>query len=71
MTPRLCFKLTVSSFYVTFVKKYFPFTASLVFQMVGFYKELWLSGAVTPARRSDDPRICFKITVPFILGNFC
>ena len=36
--------------------KYFPFAASLAFQMVEFYTELWLSGAVTPARCSEESR---------------
>ena len=56
---------------VIFVKKYFPFAASLAFQMVGFHKELWLSGAVTPARRSDDPRPRLRMTTLFSLGHFC
>ena len=30
-------------------------TANLAFQIVGLYKELRLSGALTPARSSDDP----------------
>ena len=41
----------------TFIEKYFPFTASLALQMLEFYKELWLSGAVTPARCPENPDI--------------
>ena len=50
MTPDHVLKCQLSSLLVTFVKKYSPFTASLAIQKSGFYKELWLSGAVTPAR---------------------
>ena len=39
--------------------------------MLGLYMELWLSGAVTPARRSDDPRPHLRMTTLFRLGNFC
>ena len=39
--------------------------------MLGLYKDLWLSGAVTLARRSDFPRLNLKMTTFFILGNFC
>ena len=56
---------------VTFVKKYSPFTSSMALQMLASYKKLWLSGAVTPARRSDDPQAMFEIDSFFILGNFC
>ena len=38
------------------LKKYFPFAASLPSQMVGFHKELWLYGTITPARKSNDPQ---------------
>ena len=68
--PSLCLKIAFIRGNI-FRKKYFPFTASLALQMLGFYKELWLSGAVSPARRSDDPWLCLKMTVPFILGKFC
>ena len=71
MTHGYAWKWQFPSFLVNFVKKSFPLIASLVFQMMGFYKELWLSGAVTPARGSDDPRLCFKMTTLFIMGNFC
>ena len=33
--------------------------------------ELWLSGAVTQARRSYFPRLYLKITLLIILDNFC
>ena len=39
--------------------------------MLGFYKELWLFGAVTPARRSDDPRLHLKMIALSSLDNFC
>ena len=54
-----------------FCKKSYPFTTFLALLMLGLYKELWLSGAVTPARRSDDPRHYVKITALFILGSVC
>ena len=54
-----------------FCKKSYPFTTFLALLMLGLYKELWLSGAVTPARRSDDPRVCLKMNNLFILSNFC
>ena len=38
--------------------------------MLEFYKKLWLSGAVTPARGSDDLIVCLKMNILFILGNF-
>ena len=56
---------------VVFVKKYFPFISSVALQMLGLYMELWLFGAVTPARRSDDPRPRLRMTTLFSLGNFC
>ena len=37
--------------------------------MLGFYKELWLPGAATSARRSDDPRPRFIITTLIIKKN--
>ena len=54
-----------------FVKKYFPFISPVALQMLGLYMELWLFGAVTPARRSDDPRPRLRMTTLFSLGNFC
>ena len=39
--------------------------------MLGFYKELWLFGAVTPARRSDDTRLHLKMIALSSLDNFC
>ena len=69
--PRLFLKMiTAVPILVTFVNKDFPLTAPLAFQMLGFYKKLWLSGAVTPARRSDDLKACMKMNSLFIPSNF-
>ena len=37
--------------------KTYSIYCSLALQILGLYKELWLSGAVTPARRSNDLRL--------------
>ena len=69
--PGSIWQWQLPSFLGTFFHQNFLCTASLALQMLGFYKELWLSGAVTLPRWSDDPRLYLKRTIILFLGNFC